>query len=399
MLRIIQKILKKQTKLVRLSKILMGGENDLPGYKYSLLTGNYKRPSTLASDGPHSQFLFTYQKIGKRILETPIFENTPYFRNARDCIDLFGGYFPKIHSEEEIILAAERFLLLFDGQDVSHLPSEGHSKDGELVKLAPIQNSDCYQIIQGNHRVAFAIAQGQEFIKATVLLNQPQITPIQFLLENLQWEEGEKLLYQPLYCPELESQWTLARRCTDRLDKMLLFLNQNDFIPSPTQKITLIDLGSYYGWFVSQFKKLGFEAEGVEKDNIPIQIGKIVYENLDDSIHRSEIMRFLSTTKKQYDITCCLSIMHHFIYGRNKGNPITLLKLLDKSTKRVMFFEMGEEHEAWFSNILNGWRPETIENWILSNTNFTQCIWLGRDNDNIGEFSKNFGRMLFAFLK
>jgi hypothetical protein len=384
-------------KLVPLSKVLMGGENDLPGYKYSLLTGDYKRPSILAKDGPHASFIQAYQLQGYHALGKISFETSAYFINARNCIDLFGDYFPSIDSEEKIVLAAERFALLFEDKDVSHLPSEGHSKESELVQLAPIQDSDCYQIVQGNHRIAFAIAKGEQFIKAKILCDQPQVTPVQFLLQNLQWENGSKVLYQPLPCPELELNWRLARKCADRLDKMRSFLTEINLTPS--QNISFIDLGSYYGWFVSQFLKLGFSAEGVEKDNIPIQVGKIVYGNLNNSIHHNEIVRFLAKSERQYDVVSCLSIMHHFIYGRERGNPINLLNLLDKSTSRVMFFEMGEDHEQWFSTLLNGWNSEKIENWILSNSSFTNCIHLGRDEDGVGDFYGNFGRMLFAFTK
>lgn len=386
-------------KLVPLSKILMGGENDLPGYKYSLLTGDYKRPSTLAENGPHSKLLSSYQEKGISVLQEPFFSKTDYFKNARDCIDLFGGYFPGITSDEQIILAAERFILLSDKKDVSHLPSEGHSKDNHLVHLAPIRESDCYQIIQGNHRVAFSIAERKEFVRARVFWGRRQTTPIQFLLQNLQWEGGEKILYQPLPCPELQMRWLLARQCDDRLEKMLSFLHENGLSPSRGKKISVLDLGSYYGWFVSQFLRLGFDAFGVEKDNIAIEIGKIAYENLGGRIIKSEMIRFLSENSPAYDITCCLSILHHFVYGREGKDPLKLLHALDKCTLQVMFFEMGEEHEKWFSGLLNGWSADKIESWVLENSTFKQSFRLGRDDDGVGEFAGNFGRMLFAFVK
>jgi hypothetical protein len=384
---------------VPLSKIMMGGENDLPGYKYALLTGDYKRPSTLAKDGPHSKLLFSYREQGADILREPLWSETEYYKNARDCIDLFGGYFPGITSEEKIVLAAERFILLSENKDVSHLPSEGHSKNGELVYLAPIIESDCYQIIQGNHRVAFHIAEGKEFIKAKILLSKKQITLVQFLLQNLQWEGGEKILYQPLPCPELEMSWQLARQCTDRLERMMSFLAEHDFFPSSSKNVSVIDLGSYYGWFVSQFLRSGFDAIGVEKDNIAIEIGKIAYGNLEGKVFRSEMIRFLSENSLSYDVTCCLSILHHFIYGREGKDPARLLNILDKFTSKVMFFEMGEEHERWFSGLLDGWDAEKIESWILENTTFRKCFRLGRDDDGSGKFEGNFGRMLFAFVK
>ncbi len=378
-------------------KILLGGENDLSGYQYSLLTGDYFRPSTKAKDSPHAQFLLDYIQYGEKILEKEFFQETSYFKNAQTCIDLFGDYFPGIDTDERISLAAERFIKLFDQQDISHLPSKGHSKQGEIIIVSPIENSDFFQLVQGNHRVAFAIANKLEYIKAKVNIQKKEITPIQFLLESLQWEQGDKILYQPLPCPELQSQWVLARNCEDRLNGMKSFLKKEDM--SFSKDSTYLDLGSYYGWFVNKFIENGFDGYGVEKDNVPIQVGEIVFPNIKNKVFKNEITRFLKTSNKTYNIVSCLSIMHHFITQRENRNPEELLRLLDKTTNKILFFEMGEEHEKWFSTSLKGWNVDTIEKWVLSNTSFKKAYQLGRDIDSQGKFSDNFGRMLFAFVK
>ena len=380
-------------KRVSLNKILLGGENDLPGYQYALMTGDFMRPSTLVSLGPHASLLRDYQLHGESIFDT--FESTGYYKNAQHCIDLFGDYFPGIDSDSKIILAAKRFVGLWLNHDVSHLPSHGHSRDGALIELLPIDDSDCYQLRQGNHRVAFAVADGKEHIEAKILLRKKQITPVQFLLKSLSWEKGEKVIYQPLPCPELVKQWTLARRCDDRLSRMLSFLEVTS-LPFSTK---ILDLGSYYGWFVSQFRHSGYNAFGVEKDNIPILIGSIAYGNLEGFVFKDDIVRYLNNTSQCYDVICCLSIMHHMINQREKSDPLELLQLIDKKTSRILFFEMGQEHEAWFSESLKGWNPDKIENWILGNSSFMKVTRLGADEDGTGKFKGNFGRMLFAFEK
>ena len=161
---------------IPLGKILLGGENDLPGYKYSLITGDYMRPSTRAIDGPHSRFLADYLRDGPSVFDR--LETSEYYENARQCIVLFGEYFPGIDQDSAITLAARRFVGLDTGEDISHLPSAGHSADGELIELVPIQDSDCYQLRQGNHRVAFAHASGQSHITAKVLHKRSETTPI-----------------------------------------------------------------------------------------------------------------------------------------------------------------------------------------------------------------------------
>ena len=203
------------------------------------------------------------------------------------------------------------------------------------------------------------------------------------------------MIYQPLPCPELDSQWVLARRCSDRLEKMLGHIEVAN-IPLSARAL---DVGSYYGWFVNQFRRRGIRAEGVEKDNIAITIGNIAYNNINSWIHKNEGTRFLATNKEPYEIMICLSVMHHLVTQREKSDPLHLLKLLDANTTKVMFFEMGQEDEGWFAGPLSGWSVQAIENWVLNNSAFKTAVRLGPDGDRVGRFKDNFGRMLFAFMK
>ena len=205
-----------------MQKILLGGEGDLRAKQYSYLTGDLLRPSTRALSGPHATFLADYERLGARIFDKDIFETTPYYKNARDCIRVFGGYFPSSLSPDRIVLTAKRFALQFEGRSVAHLPAEGHSSEDEIIKVFTVRDSDCYELMQGNHRVAFAARRNQEFITANVQF-EPSYTPLQEMVQNVAWESGARELYQPLGLPELESSWILLRDCETRFDKMLRF--------------------------------------------------------------------------------------------------------------------------------------------------------------------------------
>ena len=379
-----------------LEKILLGGENDLSGTTYALLTAALMRPSTRCSDGPHARLLKEYRKTGINILSPERLSKTEYYQNARDCIDYFGDYFPGITSDHQVCLAAERFLRLADNQSIDHLPSDGHSGEGELIRVRAIAESDCFQLMQGNHRVAFALDKGHTSIDALLILDREEMTPIQQLLGQIAWEQGEKVIYQPLPCPELESRWQLARQCEDRMALMQAFLERQGLLVGG---LSYLDLGSYFGWFVSKMNDLGFCAKGVERDYTAILIGAIAYGLNPANIKRMEIRRFLREEQKQYDVVSCLSIMHHFITGRESDNPLELLHLLDKTTRKVLLFEMGGPHEQWFHKTLNGWNDQFVKDWILRNSSFRQAHFLGKDSDSRDTFCGNFGRSLFAFIK
>lgn len=383
---------------IPLSRICLGGENDLSGYRYALMTGDYIRPSTRISDGPHYNFLQKYNQLGAEVFLQHNFETSEYYLNALKCIDLFGEYFPGIDSPEKIVHAAQRFIALYEGKNVSNFSSAGHSADDEPIEVRRIQGSSCYQLVQGNHRCAFALAKQETEIQALIHEDKSEVTPIQFLLDHLSWEQGEKHLYQPIPVPELEDEWSLVRGCQDRFALMLDFLTLIGFTKVADQ-LKIIDIGAYFGWFMNEFDRQGFNVFGLEKDNIPTLIAQICYPRLKGRIFAAEAGRHLEQHPEKYDVTLCLSIMHHMFYGRTKVDPVAFLKTIDACTKHVLFFEMGDENELWFKDLLKGWNPATIANWIISNSSFSKVVYLGKDQDGKGSFTGNFNRTLFAFLK
>lgn len=386
------------SKLIPIDRLLMGGENDISGWKFAFMSNDFLRPSTRVANSPHTQLLLDYENFGSSILESPRFEQTAYFKNALLAIDLFGAYFPGIDSAEKIRLSAEYFINNFIGKPTGHIESRGHSKPGSKILVKKIQNSDCYQLIQGNHRAAYAILNGKQKINVKVLVGQgKEITPIQFLLNSLRWEEGSKYLYQPLPAPELDQQWQEIRKSTDRFEKIHDFL-KNHFDGQLSEK-TSLDVGSYFGWFVNSFNQLGFDAHGVEKDFVAIDVMNVAYPDVQGKVIREDAVRYLSALEQPFNVVSCLSVLHHFVTQREGKSAEELLGLLDRACSEVLFFEMGEEHEEWFAEDLAGWDADHIENWVLSNSSFTHSVRLGRDNDNIGDFANNYGRMLFAFYK
>jgi hypothetical protein len=70
--------------------------------------------------------------------------------------------------------------------------------------------------------------------------------------------------------------------------------------------------------------------------------------------------------------------------------------LIDKVTSSVLFFDMGEQHEAWFATPLAGWDAGRIATWLKENTSFAQIEILGMDRDSAGPYQAQYRRHLFA---
>jgi len=381
------RIIKYKRKNITLDKILLGGESDLSGWVFALMSGDYARPSRPISSGPHFNLLSQFNRTDGKSLTLESFMTSNYGKNVQKCIDLFGEYFPGIKTLEDSKPLAEYFLT----EDKQNFQRRISKNPVELVR---IKNSNYYQLRQGNHRAAMSLFLGNESIPALVHRWKRELTPVQFLLNSLRWEAGEKVLYQPLPFPEISTNWTLARKCEDRLIFMRNFLEI-----SGTKQGKSLDIGSYYGWFVNSFLDLGFDAYGVEKDNIAYEVGRIAFPRIEKRIEIADGFRFLEGCGEKFEVVSCLSVIHHLITGREIGDAVRLLQSIDRHTEKIFFFEMGQGDEDWFKDELSGWTIEYIEKWVLENTTFTNSTRLGFDSDGVGSFHGNYGRTLFAFTR
>jgi len=216
-------------------------------------------------------------------------------------------------------------------------------------------------------------------------------------LLDVQWLKGRRELYQPIDSPEVAG-WVLVRRCSDRLTKMKEFLIAEGLMPPVSS--SYLDVASSYGWFVAKMEIAGFRAEGVERDPMAISVGRVMYGLSPEQVHRSDAVTFLRTFQDQYDVTSCFSLAHHYILQRLNASAEELLHLLDSVTRRVLFFDMGQGHEEFYSGeALAGWDPDYIHRWLETNTTFTRIVRLGMDEDAVPPFQQSFGRMLFACVR
>ena len=389
-------------RVVPIDRLLCGGEHGLPGAPYARHTNDFLRPSTPIKQSPHVRFLEEYKRGGEEIFRPEVFRETAYFANAVKCMNAIGQYFD-CKREDEIERIARGFVNSFNGKASSNgagssTRAEEFSKPGSMVKVRPIELSDCYEVIDGNHRLAIAYVRGEETYP--VLVKFPAVrTPLQQLILDYAWcaMRGEMEIYQPVESPELGSYWVRIRRCTDRFEMMKRFLDEHRALLP--ERPTYLDIASSYGWFVREMGELGFDAHGVEIDWAAIEIGRRIYRLKPEQVTRSEAVRFLQSNAVSYDVVSCFSLLHHFVLGRASISADEMLRLIDRTTNTILFLDMGQEHEEWFRESLAGWNPDRIEQWLRDNTTFTKIYRLGTDSDNVPPFADNYGRTLFACVR
>ncbi|MFC7300814.1 methyltransferase domain-containing protein [Cognatiluteimonas weifangensis] len=375
---------------IALDKILCGGEHGMDGLQFSRHTDDATRTSTQVAHSPHSRLLRQYIEIGERLFDAGTFEQTDYYTNAVRCIDMFGRYF-NAKDAGGILPIARNLVALYRGAEIRKgQASHAFSRPNDPIIVYPIQHSDCYQLSDGNHRVAVACARGYKRIRAYVR-NRPQTTTLQQYLLDVSWNVNRRELYQPISSPEL-SQWRLVRKCSDRLEMMMRHLTPLRL----EEGSTYLDIACNYGWFVKEMRDAGYDAYGIEIDKFARKIGVLKYGLPVSSLLAGEATIFLRETSSRYDIVSCLSLLHHFVLGGDPGLATELLRHLDRLTKRVLFIELGDADEAWFRRRMPGWTPAHIHDWLRENTTFSSIVALGKDSDRAPPYAGNYGRTLFA---
>jgi SAM-dependent methyltransferase len=334
---------------IPISDILMGGENGCYGAAYArLISDDPLRSSTPVARGPHIEFLKAYVKHGEEIFHPARFALTKYWENADRCIEAQGHYFGAT-TLDGVIEQAKRFARMLDGE---RLPPSGtwHSADGQPVYVRRIDLSTCYQVFDGNHRLAVALFRGAKRYRCVVLPVEPVRTLMQQMVIDSSLAQGA--LYQPIDLPEFRS-WPVTTGCSDRLETIRALLAKRGVRPA-----SYLDIGCGYGWFVQQMSKQGCEAFGVERDSAAVAVGKAVYGLDSSSLAIEDACKFLSRTERRYDVVSCFSILRQAWNGNASIAPIEFIRRVDSVTGTILFLDIGEADDA------------CMLHWLQDNTSF-----------------------------
>lgn len=380
---------------VPFSQLVQGGESGIPGQKYARLIGDFMRTSRPVADWPHVEFLRDYSRLGEKVFERGTLENTRYFQNAKTAIEFTGSYF-EARSYAQIDAVCRNFAARLTGKPngfIAWSEKDGHSPRNQRIRVVRLLESDHFMTVDGHHRVSLAFLAGDSDVEVMVE-SPPQLTAAQELLRDVLWQQGRSELYQPVDVPEC-SRWQLVRKCTDRYHRVQTFLHEQGI----GKGSSYLDVGSSYGWFVREAIRDGLIAHGVERDPLAIAVGEKLYGLPAERFTRAECSEFLKGCARTWDAVSCFSVLHHFALGKGSVPANEFIRLLDNVTGKVLLFDTGESHEAWFKNSLSQWNADFIEKWVATNTSFKTIIRLGRDDDNVGAFQGNYNRMLFACLR
>ncbi|MBS4752891.1 ParB N-terminal domain-containing protein [Nocardioides sp. zg-ZUI104] len=383
-------------KEIRLDRLLLGGQNGLTAQQFAGVVDDPLWPSRRVVDGPHAELLRRArrsQHAGRELTTEDILASS-YAEMALACIRHTGSYFEAVDADG-VLAQARRFVARASDPSAPVVAGHQHSAPGLPVLVVPVESSECYQVLDGHHRVAAMAEAGVESVPARVRRGAVR-TPLQELLQEMSWLDGGHELYQPIDAPEVAS-WPTVRRCTDRLESIWAFLVRSD-MPAGSGA-SYLDVASCYGWFVSRMQELGFEAEGIERDPLGARLGSLMYGLDPARIRTGDAVQLLRSAQRRWDVVSCFSLLHHFVLGRGDCTDVELVQLLDSVTGKVLFLDTGQEHERWFRKSLRGWDTDHVREYLLATTTFDRVVDLGPDSDDVAPYAGNYGRHLFACVR
>ncbi|MCA9782642.1 MAG: hypothetical protein KDC10_10790 [Calditrichaeota bacterium] len=363
---------------VELGSLRVGQQAGLPMEAWARLSGDDSLVSRSMQDSPHLALLRQARDTGH---SDP--RGSEYLAHALRVLERVGHYHDA-RSEQEVVELARRF--------AQSTPDTGTSLIESVRVARLIGCKDLYEIIDGHHRVAMALAAGET--RGEVLLQGAVPSWWVRKLHRVNMTRRSEL-YQPIELPEVKG-WPVVRVCHDRLKMITEFLDARGLHPH-----TAIDLGSSYGYFSAGLKNWGIpDVKAVDRDPNALDVGRLCYGLEPSQLLVSRAEDYLADdSTPSAEVVLFLSLLHHYAIGKEPGEVEQIIAGLARKTRTVLFLDTGEEHEAWFRHKLKGWSPEYVSKLVLRAGGFSQAIRLGIDADAPFEKGQNYGRTFWAFLK
>jgi len=223
------------------------------------------------------------------------------------------------------------------------------------------------------------------------LLNTPKI-PIKITVRHSQWMDFKRQIllyaknqitrkiYHPITHIDLQDIPSFHTEKIDRFNIMQSHLSH--------KKGTLLDIGSYWGYFCHRFEDIGFTCYAVENDHVNLyfleklkRADNKTFEIIPKSIFNCKEIKYID-----FDVVLALNIFHHFL--KTKESYDKFIDLLQNLHTKEMFFEPHLPEEFNDNNVYKNYTEDEFVQLILKNTTLKKSQEIGKAQD---------GRKIFKF--
>lgn len=221
-----------------------------------------------------------------------------------------------------------------------------------------------YLFQNGRHRLSIAIALGIESIPIKVLVRHTDWVLKRNIFLKIASNSGGEL-YQPALHPDLEDI-PYRHDCEDRFNKI------KDHIPNISG--TLLDVGSYLGYFCHKFEDLGVSCTAIEKMPEIAQINNIIKTSVNRKFHLEvgDVLDpdLMNRIGYKFDTLLLLNIFHHFL--KTDYNYSAMKDWLQKIETKHIIFEPHLPEENQMKEAYRNFDNQEFVNFIMKHTKKTQ---------------------------
>jgi SAM-dependent methyltransferase len=364
---------------VPVAALLMGSQAGLDSPGFARAFGTLRYGSMPMDQSPYVELLRLASRTNRPLTDDEI-RASAYYAFSRHLASIWGNYFGAT-TDDELVRNSRSFIEWSKGSAPRLTVNIGGSRFDDHVLVAKVADSTTYQVIDGHHRLAIAMARGD----TTVRVNRTWLSAETALQRRL-WERGHgldraKALAQPVAARELGA-WPVARNCVDRLVRIERVAH--DVLGPLDAPHTFLDVGCGYGWYLAELKRLGWRVHGIDRDGFGIEMASAFHDIADDEITVGEWATSLAALEGTYDVVTCLDLGRLGARPEAAVDATSLVRALDARTAHVLLTDAPLDDDAL----------ARIEELVLGDTGFRRVVDLGANHDPAGRGAASPSRLL-----
>lgn len=361
------------------ASLLMGGQAGRDATAFAEAIGTLRYGSTPMEQSPHVALLRAASRSADGLSDEEL-AATEYWQFAHFVQSMSGEFFGA-EDDGDLVGVCRNFISWASGDAPRYTTSSGSPFEDNIL-VARVWRSPLYQVIDGHHRVAAAIARGETELEVQQTWLRT-VTPLQARLLHAAAPGEPRALRQPLSAGELGERWTVSRNCPHRLLRMIRFVEQNP--AGDAGASSYLDVGADYGWFLHEMKLLGWQVLGIERDPLGVELGSSFFELSGDELREGDWTSEVQRLEEKFDVVSCFAFAGGGEEPTTTARRLGLLAALDRVTAGTLFVDAED--------------PEQLGVEVLANSSFTRFHDLGANADPVGPFAPSSASRLVAFSR
>jgi 2-polyprenyl-3-methyl-5-hydroxy-6-metoxy-1,4-benzoquinol methylase len=311
-----------------------------------------------------------YPILRQRVLDGLEYEVIPKFQEHLETIKN-GGFIDGCTTREQYFQRWRHIEAVYEA-----IKSQGYKTQAELGSeivmdevRVQIGRKGEFLLEEGRHRIAIAQLLDLEEIPVIVTRRHQEWEALRQDIIKIVLQRG--FVHQPFNHPDLD---ILSQIYGGALKERARYGNERwEYIVNslPFREGTVLDIGSYFGYFTHRFEDVGFDCYAVEPDPENLAVLKR-YRDMHGKRFAVWESSLFDIERFDFDIVLALNIFHHLVKAEQDYEH--LVEFLSKLRCQAMYFEP----QATSDDAYRHFNDEEFVAFVLEHTNLNHARLLGR---------------------